>query len=109
MRIGRIILALLAPLLSFSPALRAEIPAENKQPGQRLSVLGLADLLCFSAPGSALDAGSDVHSAGSWHSAPLAIFADIRDGDLLAALPRVEKDASLRLLSRQRQHLLLRC
>ena len=114
MRIGRIILALLAPLLSFSPALRAETAAENKQPeanqlGHRFSVLGLADFLRLASPHVTGEVRADLQTPYSFHAAPMAIFSSVRASGHLLSLLRAEKAAALQLFSRQQQPLPLRC
>lgn len=105
MRLGRIILALLAPLVSVHPAFRADAPPEHKQPS--------ADSLTNSAsaiwtPLIHLDAARS-HGSPVPHAASFATAASVHQvtPDLFARF--VMKNAQLLLISRQHQRLLLRC
>jgi hypothetical protein len=113
MRIGRIILALLAPLLSFSPAVKAYTetpPSENKQTTRdRLSVLGLSDFLRLVAAPAAVTSQATVRAAHRPHAAPLAIFAPLPHPNPALLLLPPSTVASLQITARQSHRLLLRC
>ena len=105
MRLGRIILALLAPLISFSAPAKPGIPSEQQPPGidsLAHSILGLLNT-------HSLDAQVNSH-AGKGSVARLFVqsAADFINPAKLA-LPRIELAASLNLSSRQSRKLLLRC
>ncbi|MDP9114777.1 MAG: hypothetical protein M3O20_14005 [Acidobacteriota bacterium] len=105
MRLGRIILALLAPLVSFTPALRADLAANGKAPAAD----SLAGLLRSSAPlaaafaveGGTAMSGSAAHAVTSSFTPHVVIQAQ--------AVWSAATEASLRFLARRYNPAQLRC
>jgi len=105
MRLGRILLALLAPLVSLTPALRADLAASDI-PAPPKSLAGLLRAAVPTSAALAVEAGHSnasyappVSSAGFWS----AILAQIKATRSPAA------EATIRLLTRQHNRALLRC
>ena len=104
MRLGRIILALLAPLVSFTPALRADLAAT----GNPTAADSLAGLLRASVPMTAFAVETDHLNQGP---APHVVLAGFTPHVVIQAKvvwsPATE--ASLRLLARRYNRAQLRC
>ena len=105
MRLGRIILALLAPLVSFTPALKADLGAAGKP----AAADSLAGLLRASVPMSAAFAVETAHSTScpAPHVAAPGFAPYIAIQAKAVSSPAAE--AALRLLERQQLRTLLRC
>jgi hypothetical protein len=104
MRFGRIILAILAPLVSLS-ALKTDLAAA----GNTASADSLTSLLRAVAPMAAVYSAETQHLARS-HTGRGAspVFRSVAETNPAASwLPAAE--ATLRLLTRQRNHVQLRC
>jgi hypothetical protein len=104
MRFGRILLAILAPLLSVSPALKADVMPESHAP----AIDSLLSLLRSVSPESIADAGSGhVRSIQLSHSAP----PFFRHFVLKATLEPLASAAQAQIhrLLLQQQRTLLRC
>ena len=104
MRLGRIILALLAPLVSVHPAFRADAPPEHKQPS--------ADSLANSVsalwtPLVQLEAARSHGATRQNQTFPAAALASDAGSSLFALF--VARNGQLLLISREHQRLLLRC
>ena len=105
MRLGRIILALLAPLVSFTPALRADLAAA----GNPAAADSLAGLLRASAPLATafavetghLNQGPVLHDAAASFTPHVVIQA--------TTVWSPATEASLRLLARRYNRAQLRC
>ena len=105
MRLGRIILALLAPLVSVHPAFRTDPVPEHKQPAvdslaNSVSALWtpLIHLQAARAHASTIQNGHAFAPAARVYDAGSSLFARF-----------IAKNAQLLLISRQHQRLLLRC
>jgi hypothetical protein len=104
MRFGRILLAVLAPLLSVSPALKAEVTPESHAP----AVDSLLNLLRSVVPAAVVTADAASHVTA--RTSPIAGFIARPFFELnLVPRPSASAAARLRLLTRQQQRLLLRC
>lgn len=105
MRLGRIILALLAPLVSFTPALRADLAAT----GNPAAADSLAGLLRASVPMAAAFAVETGHSISGQapHAAVSSFTAHVVIQAKAVRSPATE--ASLRLLARRYNRAQLRC
>lgn len=105
MRLGRILLALLAPLVSYSPALNADLAASDK-PAAADSLTGLLRAAVPMATVLVVETG---HSdSGHGHRVFTAGFAPhivLPPGAVLS--PAAE--AAVRLLTRQQLRVQLRC
>ena len=103
MRFGRILLAILAPLLSVSPALKADVTPESHAP----AIDSLLNLLRSVAP------AATAADTGLSHVTPEAPVGYPLCSDSLPALhsgsASPEAQAALRLLLRRQQRTLLRC
>ena len=106
MRLGRILLALLAPLVSFTPALRADLAA-TENPAAADS---LAGLLRASVPSTAAFAVETAHSSSATlsHNA-VPGFAPYVVIEAKAAIWSPAEEANLRLLTRRYNRAQLRC
>jgi hypothetical protein len=106
MRLGRILLALLAPLVSFTPALRAELAAA----GNSASPSSLAGLWGASVP-LAEALAADTGSSSARHASDLSSAAFETDNSLLQtkAIWFAASAAALRFFARQHHRALLRC
>ncbi|MDP8989085.1 MAG: hypothetical protein M3N41_03265 [Acidobacteriota bacterium] len=104
-RLGRIILALLAPLVSFTPALKADLAAT----GNPAAADSLASLLRASVPMAAAFAVETGHSNSS--SAPHAAASSFTPHVVIQAQAvwAAATEASLRLLARRYNRAQLRC
>jgi len=107
MRFGRILLALLAPLLSL-PALAADGAHVQKSPAQAPAVDSLLNLLRLVVP----TAAADTDAAG--HGIPRVPHAAAADHAFFTAASQLSEpspaaEAALRLSIRQQHRLLLRC
>jgi hypothetical protein len=105
MRLGRILLALLAPLVSFTPALRVDLGAA----GTRAAADSLESLLRAVAPMAAVQAAETQFVARA-HTGQVAspVFGSFAETDL-AAIWSPAAEATLRLLTRQQLRAQLRC
>src|SRR5665213_4149256 len=105
MRLGRILLALLAPLVSFTPALKADLGAAGKP----AAADSLASLLRASVPMASVFAVEAVHSTTSPapHVAAPGFTPYIAIQAKTVWSPAAE--ATLRLLERQQLRTQLRC
>jgi hypothetical protein len=105
MRLGRIILALLAPLVSFTPALKADLGAAGKP----AAADSLAGLLRASVPMAAAFAVETAHSTTgpAPHAAAPGFTPCIAIQVNAVWSPAAE--ATLRLLERQQLRTQLRC
>lgn len=105
MRLGRIILALLAPLVSFTPALKADLAAT----GNPAAADSLAGLLRASVPMAAAFAVETGHSISgpARHDAASSFTPQVVIYTTAACSPATE--ASLRLLARRYRRAQLRC
>lgn len=106
MRLGRLLLALLAPLVSFTPALRADLAAT----GTPAAADSLASLLRASVPLTSALAVETAHSSSA--SLPHIAVAGLAPFFVLeaqAALCSPAEEAHLRLLSRRYNRSQLRC
>jgi hypothetical protein len=106
MRLGRILLALLAPLVSFTPALRADLGAAGKP----AAADSLASLLRASVPMAAAFAVETTHSTSgpAPHVAAPGFTPHIAiQAKTVMWSPAAE--ATLRLLERQQLRTQLRC
>lgn len=105
MRLGRILLALLAPLVSFTPALKADLAATNKPAASD----SLASLLRAAVPMAtvlAAETGDPSSSHAPRVFAPgLALHTLIEE----SAIWSPATEATLRLLTRQHLRAQLRC
>ena len=104
MRIGRIILAVLAPLVSLS-ALKTDLATA----GNTASADSLTSLLRAVAPMAAVYASEPQHVARA-HAGQVAspVFGTFAETDL-AAVWSPATEATLRLLTRQQRRAQLRC
>ncbi len=104
MRIGRIILAVLAPLVSLS-ALKTDLATA----GNTASADSLTSLLRAVAPMAAVYASETQHVARA-HAGQVAspVFGTFAETDL-AAVWSPATEATLRLLTRQQRRAQLRC
>ncbi len=104
MRFGRILLAVLAPLLSVSPALKADVVPESHAP----AVDSLLSLLRLVVPAAVETAD---HVSRTSASVPYALGPSSRPflHPILEAKPSPAAEANLHLLERQHFRLLLRC
>src|SRR3954471_24860271 len=104
MRFGRIILAVLAPLVSLS-ALKTDLATA----GNTASADSLTSLLRAVAPMAAVYAAETQHVAqGHTSHAASPVFGSFADADL-AAVWSPAAEATLRLLTRQQLRVQLRC
>jgi hypothetical protein len=105
MRLGRILLALLAPLVSFTPVLRADIAT----PGKPAAADSLASLLRASVPMVAAFAVETAHSPSgpAPHVAAPGFTPYIAIPAKAVWSPAAE--AALRLIERQQLRTQLRC
>jgi hypothetical protein len=105
MRLGRILLALLAPLVSFTPALKADLGAAGKP----AAADSLASLLRASVPLAAAFAVETAHSTSvpAGHLAAPGFTPYIAFQAKSVWSPAAE--ATLRLLERQQLRTQLRC
>lgn len=105
MRLGRILLALLAPLVSFTPALRADLGATGKP----VTADSLGALLRASVPIAAVFAADTAHSTSG--PAPHVAAPGFTPHIAIQAIPvwSPAAEATLRLLERQQLRTLLRC
>jgi hypothetical protein len=104
-RLGRIILALLAPLVSFTPALKADLAATGN-PAAADSLAGLLRASVPTATAFAVETGHAIsgtarHDATSSFSPHIVIQAQ--------AVWSPATEASLRLLARRYNRAQLRC
>lgn len=104
MRFGRILLAVLAPLLSVSPALKADVMAENRAPAvdSLLSLLRSAVPAAVSAAHPGIHPTAQVPQPAGPASRP---FLELN----LAPPASPAAQAHLHLLERQHLRFLLRC
>jgi hypothetical protein len=106
MRLGRILLALLAPLVSFTPALRAELAAA----GNSASPSSLAGLWGATVPlAEALTAETGNSSAGHASNLPAAAFNTGNSLLQTKAIWFAASAAALRFFARRHHRALLRC
>ena len=105
MRLGRILLALLAPLVSFTPALRADLATSgNPAPPE-----ALAGLLRAAVPAVAAIA-VEVGHLNSPHAPRVSVEGWVSSNLVRAnAVKSPATQAAIRLLTRQHQRAPLRC
>jgi len=104
-RLGRIILALLAPLVSFTPALKADLAATGN-PAAADSLAGLLRAAVPMAAAFAVETGHSISSSAS-HDAVANFTPHVVIQLKSAWSPATE--ASLRLLARRYHRAQLRC
>jgi len=104
-RLGRIILALLAPLVSFTPALRADLAATGN-PAAADSLAGLLRASVPLATAFAVETGHSL-SGSSPHAAASSLTPHVVIQAKAVWSPATE--ASLRLLARRYNRAQLRC
>ena len=105
MRLGRIILALLAPLVSFTPALKADLAAAGN-PAATDSLVGLLRASVPMTAAFAIETGHPVSSLAP-HAAISAFTPHVVIQAKVVCSPAIE--ASLRLLARRYNRAQLRC
>ena len=105
MRLGRILLALLAPLVSFTPALTADLAATGN-PAAADSLAGLLRASVPLAAAFAVEAGH-LHQGEASHVAAAAFTPHVVIQAKAVWSPATE--ASLRLLARRYNRAQLRC
>jgi hypothetical protein len=105
MRLGRIILALLAPLVSFTPALRADLAATGN-PAPADSLAGLLRAAVPLATAFAVETGHSLSGPAS-HDAVSSFTPHVLIQARAVWSPATE--ASLRLLTRRYNRAQLRC
>jgi hypothetical protein len=104
MRFGRILLAVLAPLFSVSPALKADVTPENRAP----AVDSLLNLLRSVVPAAVSTAHPGSHATAQVPQVAGPASGRFLELNVTSQLsPAAE--ANLHLLERQHLRLLLRC
>jgi hypothetical protein len=105
MRFGRILLAFLAPLLSVSPALKADVTPGSHAP----AVDSLLNLLRSVAPAAVTAAESGSHHGGHAFHVPGPASRPFLEVTLAAPRLSLAAEANLHRIERQHLRLLLRC